>query len=200
MNFLVTNFKGMCIGLMFVLLLLLVFVASKKIGEGVEEVLAVRDDTLSIRTDEEVVETITITGDMLVDTNDGDEVSSTLKWDKSYWTNDGDYQPLVVMNEAPTDVGIPIGKILGYESDIIKRTPFDPPIEQGYPAMGIAANDNYTFVRVDANGYLLCSKVDESIWRLVPVDKKEVRELKQNDSLIIRSDAPMPKPSKESMP
>lgn len=115
-------------------------------------------------------------------------------------SDEGDYRPLVVMNEAPVGVGISIGKILGYESDIIKRTPFDPPIEQGYPAMGIAANDNYTFVRVDANGYLLCSKVDESIWRLVPVDKKEVRELKQNDSLIIRSDAPMPKPSKESMP
>ncbi len=183
MNFLVTNFKGMCIGLMFVLLLLLVFVASSKKEEKVE-VLAMRDDTLSIMIGEEVVETITITGDMLVD---------TMVNDMENRLNEGDYQPLVVMNEAPTGVGIPIGKILGYESDIIKRIPFDPPIEQGYPAMGIALNDDFTFVRVDANGYLLCSKVDGSIWRLVPVDKKEVKELKQNDSL-------PPELSKESMP
>ncbi len=191
MNFVVTHFKSICISLMFVLLLLLVFAASSEKEERVEVLVAARDDTLSIRTDEEVVETITITGDMLVD---------TMANDMENRLNDGDYQPLVVINEAPMDVGIPIGKILGYESDIIKRTPFDPPIEPGYPAMGLAPNDDFTFVRVDVTGYLLCSKVDRSIWRLILVDKKEVKELKQNDSLIFRNDAPMPKPSKESMP
>ena len=125
-------------------------------------------------------------------------------------SDEGDYRPLVVMNEAPVGVGISIGKILGYESDIIERTPFDPPIPigQGYPAMGLMSNSDYKFIRVDVNGHLLCSKVDKSIWKLTPVDKKEVKELKQkveettglNDSLIIRNDAPMPEPSKESMP
>jgi len=169
MNFFINNFKGICIGLMFVCLLLLVFAASSEKEEEVGvEALAVRDDTL----------VATVRVDM---------------------ADEDDYQPLVVMNEAPMGVGMPIGKILGYESDIIERTPFDPPIEPGFPAMGLAPNDDYTFIRVDVNGYLLCSKVDRSVWTLI-LNKKEVKELKQNDSLIIRNDAPMPEPSKESMP
>jgi len=172
MDFFITHFKGICIGLMFVCLLLLVFVASsekeEEVGVGVE-VLAVRDDTL----------VATVRVDM---------------------ADEGDYQPLVVMNEAPMGVGIPIGKILGYESDVIKRTPFDPPIEPGYPAMGLLPSNDYSFVRVDVNGHLLCSKVDRSVWKLTPVDKKVEETTGLNDSLIIRNDAPMPEPSMESMP
>ena len=142
MNFFITHFKGICISLMFVCLLLLVFVASSEKEEEVGvEALAVRDDTL--------VATV------------GVDI-----------TDEGDYQPLVVMNEAPIGVGMPIGKILGYESDIIERTPLDPPAEPGFPAMGLMQNDNYSFIRVDVNGHLLCSKVDELIWRLVPVERK----------------------------
>ena len=126
MNFFITHFKGICIGLMFLCLVLLVFTASSEKEEEVGvEVLAVSD-----------------------------------------------YQPLVVMNEAPMGVGRPIGKILGYESDIIERVPFDPPLELGYPAMGVAPNEDYTFIRVDVTGHLLCSKVDKSIWKLVPVERK----------------------------
>ena len=115
MNFFITHFKGICIGLMFLCLVLLVFTASSEKEEevGVE-----------------------------------------------------------VLNEAPMGVGRPIGKILGYESDIIERVPFDPPLELGYPAMGVAPNEDYTFIRVDVTGHLLCSKVDKSIWKLVPVERK----------------------------
>lgn len=165
MNFFINHFKGICISLMFICLLLLVFVPrSEKEEEVGVEALAVRDDTL----------VATVRVDM---------------------ADEGDYQPLVVMNEAPMGVGIPIGKILGYESDVVKRTPFDPPIESGYPAMALAPSDDYSFVRVDVNGHLLCSKVDKSVWKLVPTN-----ETGFNDSLIIRNDAPMPEPSRESMP
>lgn len=136
MNFFINHFKGICIGLMLVLLVLLVFVASSEKEEEVD-----------------------------------DSLIATVRVDMS---DEGDYQPLVVMNEAPMGVGMPIGKILGYESDIIERTPFDPPIEPGFPAMGLAPNDDYTFIRVDVNGYLLCSKVDRSVWKLI-LNKKEVK-------------------------
>jgi len=150
---------------MFVCLLLLVFVASSEKEEEVG------------------VEVLAVRDDTLV---------ATVRVDMA---DEGDYQPLVVMNEAPIGVGMPIGKILGYESDIIKRTPLDPPAESGFPAMGLAPNDDFMFIRVDVNGYLLCSKVDKSFWKLTPVDKTDL-----NDSLFIREDAPLSEPSMESMP
>ncbi len=150
------------------------------------EVLAVRDDTLSA----------TVRVDM---------------------TDEGDYQTLVVMNEAPMGVGMPINEIPGYQSDRLVHYPEeDNKVETGVTVFGVAPNDDYQYIRVSEEGYLLCAKVDGSVWKLTLTDKKAKELIKQkveettglqvdlgvdlmdNNSLIIRKDAPLTEPSKES--
>ncbi len=64
--------------------------------------------------------------------------------------------------------GVSIAEIPGYQSDKVVHKP-----GTGIPVFGMNPDMDYTYIKVDVAGHLLCAKVDGTVWKLTLTDKLE---------------------------